>query len=124
MLATYPIKINSTAIPFPTGWSVAPKRLANNYETEAGTRQVVVLRNARTTFSGSWTVSSRWLKKFLEFRALESFTLSVYDVTTSAYADHTVSITDDSFSYELIEGSKRVKNSEGLYRVSFDMEDF
>lgn len=124
MLATYPIKINSTAIPFPTGWSVAPKRLANNYETEAGTRQVVVLRNARTTFSGSWTVSSRWLKKFLEFRALESFTLSVYDASTNAYADYTVSITDDSFSYDLIEGSKRVKNTEGLYRVSFDMEEF
>lgn len=124
MLASYPIKIENNAIPFPKSWSESPKRLANNYETEAGTRQAVILRNARTVFSGSWTVSSRWLKKFKDFRALEHFTLSVYDASTNAYADHTVSITDDSFSYDLIEGSKRVKNTEGLYNVSFDMEEF
>lgn len=124
MLRNKPFSINTTIIPFPDSWSVNPKRVANNFTTEAGTRQAVVVRDSMPTFSGSWTVSSKWLKNFMDWRDEDSLTLSVYDVQTSAFKSYTVSITDDSFQYELIHGSENVRNSEGLYRVSFDMEVF
>ena len=124
MIASYPIKINSNAIPFPETWSENPQRIAKNFRTESGARQLIIKRNTSMTFSGTWKVSSRWLKKFEDIRKLTSFTLSVYDASTNAYKDYTVSVTDDSFNYSLIKGSKRVQNTNGLWEVSFDMEEF
>ena len=38
--------------------------------------------------------------------------------------NYTMEILDDSFSYNLIKNSKRMKNTEGLWRLSFDLEEF
>lgn len=124
MLRNRPISIESVIIPFPKSWSVSPKRVANNYKSESGTRQAVVVRNSMPTFSGSWVVSSKWLKKFLDFRDMDQLALSVWNIQTSEFESYTVSITDDSFQYDLIPGSENVKNTDGLYNVSFDMEVF
>lgn len=124
MLKDYPIKINDTAIPFPRSWSENRTRIANEFQTESGKRKVILVRNARKSWSGSWVVSSTWLKIFEEYRAENTLSLKVYDAVTGGYKNHTVNITDDSFRFDLIEGSKSVGRTNGLYTVSFDMEEF
>lgn len=124
MLSSYPIEINNEAIPFPDTWSENPKKIASQFETEDGHRKVIVKRTGRLAVSASFTVSSRWLKKFMAWRDATSLVLSVYDAKINSYHNYTVDIDPDSFTYELIRHSERVKNTEGLYRLSFDMEEF
>lgn len=124
MLTSYPIKINDTAIPFPDSWEETPKKLASEYETEDGHRIKNVIRVSRHSISASFTVSSSWLKKFMLWRASNSVTVKVYDPSNNGYQSHTMDIADDSFTYELIKGSKRLRNTNGLYRLSFTLEEF
>ena len=124
MLKNYPIKINNTAIPFPKTWSEDRARIATNFQTESGKRKSILVRNARKTWSGSWVVTSSWLKRFEDYRAENTLTLKVYDASTDAYKSHTVSISDESFRFELIEGSEMVGRTNGLYNVSFELEEF
>lgn len=124
MLSEYPIKINDVVIPFPDRWEETPHKIANNFETEAGGRVQLEVRNCRLSVSGEWTVSHRWLKKFMQYRDLNAITIRMYDAVTGDYKSHVMSITEDSFRYSLIDGSKRVKNTEGLWRVSFEAEEF
>lgn len=124
MLSSYPIKINNEAIPFPDSWNENPKKIASQFETESGHRKVLVQRTGRLAISARFTVSSRWLKKFMQWRDAASFTLSKYDAVTGAYTTHTMDIDPESFSYDLVRHSELVKNTEGLYYLSFDMEEF
>ena len=124
MLTTYPIKINNTSIPWPDSWDEHADRVANEFQTEAGTRQKIVVRSKRLTITANFTVSNRWLKKFEEWRDASTLTVSIYDAVSGGYVSHTMEITDDSFSYSLIKNSQRAGNTNGLWRLSFDLEEF
>lgn len=124
MLTSYPIKIDNVSIPFPDSWEETHKRLASEFETEDGHRIKKVIRGSRLSVSASFTVSSSWLKKFMTWRAANSLTVYIYDPTNNGYQSHTMDIADDSFTYELIQGSKRLRNTNGLYRLSFTLEEF
>lgn len=124
MLTSYPIKIDDTAIPFPDTWEETPMKVSNEFETESGYRQKIIVRNSRMRIAASFKVSSRWLKKFEAWRDAAILTVSVYDAQTGAYKNRTMEISDDSFSYSLIQNSKRLANTEGLWRLSFELEEF
>ena len=124
MLTSYPIKINNTVIPFPENWEENPKKISNEFATEAGGRKKIEIRNKRLSVSASFTVSSRWLKQFELWRDASTLTVSIYDAETTAYKNYTMEILDDSFSYNLIKNSKRMRNTDGLWRLSFDLEEF
>lgn len=124
MLSSYPITINNEVIPYPDTWEENPKKITNTFQTEAGGVQKIVTRGYRLCVSCSFTVTSRWLKKFMGFRDANSITVSIYDPNTEAMATHTMFIEDDSFIYERIKDSRYVANTNGLYKLSFDMEAF
>ena len=124
MLTSYPIKINNTAIPFPDSWEENPRKVSTEFMMENGGRKKIGIRNKLMSISAAFTVSSRWLKKFEEWRDASTLTVSIYDALTSAYVNYTMEITDDSFSYSLIKDSKRMANTEGLWRLSFELEEF
>ena len=124
MLTSYPTMFNSTQIPKPDSWEETVEKVVNNFQTESGHRATIVVRSHRLKASGTWTVSSKWLKTFQEFLILNSFTMKLYTAIDQARDDYTVSIQEDSFRYELIKGSERVAGTDGLYRLSFDIEEF
>lgn len=124
MLRNFPIKINNVAIPFPDSWSENPIKTSSEFETEDGHRIKTVKRVTRLSISASFTVSSRWLEKFETWRRDPSLTVMVYDPFNHNYNAHTMDIADDSFSYSLIKGSERASNTNGLYKLSFDLEEF
>lgn len=124
MLTSYPIKINSVAIPFPETWSEKPQKVSHEFSMENGHRKKTEVRNNLLSISASFKVSSRWLKKFEIWRDMYTLTVSIYDAETGAYKDHTMEITDDSFSYNLVKDSKRMANTEGLWALSFELEEF
>lgn len=124
MLKSYPVKINEVSIPFPDSWSESPKKITNSFETEDGHRKVLVVRTERLTASVSYTVSSRWLSWFKYWRRLSSLTVQIYDVTSGAYSTKTMDIVPDSFKYDLVRHSEGIANTEGLWKLSFDLEEF
>ena len=124
MLSSYPITINNEVIPYPDTWGENPKKITNTFETEAGGIQKIVTRASRLSVSCSFTVTSRWLKKFMEYRNANSLTVNIYDPVSNATASHTMFIDDESFVYERIKDSRYVANTNGLYKLSFDMEAF
>lgn len=124
MLTSYPIKINNTVIPFPDSWQVNPIKTSSEFETEDARRIKVVRRTTRMSVSASFTVTSRWLKKFDTWRRSDSLSVRFYDPFMGNYNEFTMDIEDNSFNYSLINGSKRVKNTDGLYTLSFNLEEF
>lgn len=124
MLNSYPITINSEVIPYPDYWEENPKKKTNTFETEAGGITKIVTRSERLCVSCSFTVTSRWLKKFMAYRNANSLTVNIYDPVSNAMVSHTMFIDDESFTYERIKDSRYVANTNGLYKLSFDMEAF
>lgn len=124
MLNSYPYKINNIAIPYPDSWSEKPKKLANTFETEAGTMKKIIVRTSKLSISASFTVTSFWLKKFQQFRDMDVLTLSKFNAQAGGYSDYTVCIDDESFEYDLITASRFANNTNGLYRLSFNLEEY
>lgn len=124
MYRHFPILIESTSIPFPDSWEETAQKITTEFETENGHRKLVVVRSARMSFRGTFTVTNRWLKKFRTWRNMDAVGLSVYDAKTDAYKTYTVSFREDSFRYTLIKGSERMTLTDGLYNLSFELEEF
>lgn len=124
MLTSFPILMASKEVPFPDSWQENPQRVSNSFEMENGGRKKIGIRTKLMSISASFTVTSRWLEYFQYLRDQSSFVVSIYDAQVGGYQNYVMEITDDSFSYDLIKNSKRVKNTDGLWRVSFDLEEF
>lgn len=123
MLKDYPYKINGTVIPYPDSWRQNPQKLANDFQTEDGRTQRIIIRDSKLTIDASFTVTSFWLKKFLQYRESDAVVVSAYDPVTDAYATYTCFIEDDSFSYDMIPASRYAQNTNGLYKLSFTLQE-
>lgn len=125
MLSSYPTQINGETIPFPDTWSENPQKIVNQFETEAGGLKHIVIRSSRLSVpDASFTVTSRWLKKFLQFRDLNQLTVTIYNAVTDSMTNHTMFIDPESFSYELVHESRYAQNTNGIYKLSFSIEEF
>ena len=124
MLSSYPITINNEVIPYPDTWEENPRKKTNTFETESGNIQKIITRTSRLCVSCSFTVTSRWLKKFMGYRDADSITVNIYEPRSEVMGTYTMFIDDESFHYELIKASRYAANTNGLYKLSFDMEAF
>lgn len=124
MLTSYPILINSDAIPFPDSWQENPNKIVSGFEMENGGRATIVKRSSRLSISASFTVTNRWLEKFEHYRGMSTLTVSIYDAEVGNYVNHTMEIVPESFTYNLIRHSERVRNTQGLWSLSFELEEF
>jgi hypothetical protein len=124
MLSSYPTQINGETIPFPDTWSENPQKIVNQFETEAGGLKHIVIRSSRLSADASFTVTSRWLKKFLQFRNLDQLTVTIYNAVSDSRTSHTMFIDPESFSYELVHESRYAQNTNGIYKLSFSIEEF
>ena len=123
MLTTYPIKINNVTIPFPDSWSETPMKAGNRFETEDGGIRQIITRTKRLTASASFTVTSRWLKNFMTYRDANTLSVDIYDPVSGSSVNHTMFIVYDSFTYELIPEFRHASGTEGLWKLSFDLEE-
>lgn len=124
MLSSYPTQINGETIPYPDSWSENPQKIVNQFETEAGGLKHIVIRSSRLSADASFTVTSRWLKKFLQFRNLDQLTVTIYNAVSDSRTSHTMFIDPESFSYELVHESRYAQNTNGIYKLSFSIEEF
>lgn len=116
------ILFNQTEIPFPKTWVENPQKLKNTFTTEAGTEVDLIVRAKKLVVSASTTCLDDTLKTYFQFRDMNSFTLTKYDPLTKSSTTATVRMTD--FNYGLVEKSHNLTATNGVWQVSYNLEEF
>lgn len=122
MLKDYPIYFDDTKLFTPKEWNESFDVIESTSQTEAGTDQVIVIRTDKLSVSASFQCSSRWAAKFAEFRDQDSIEVKSYDLKAQDYKTRTMRIRNFKSTPE--ENSEKTNNTNGLYTISFDLEEY
>lgn len=122
MLNEYPTYFNTFELPFTKKWSEDYDTIEEVNTSEAGTDIVDVARYNKLSVSCSIGCLSTMAKQLMAFSEMSYFTLKKYDILTEAYKEYTVRMRD--FKVDRIEQSESVTVSNGLWKVSFKLEEF
>ena len=122
MLHDFPILINNEVIPEPITWTETSNVIENVNTTEAGTDQVSVTRYDKLSVSCSFQCTSTWAKKLKEFSLEAQLEISIYDLIFEDYRLRYMRIR--GFKAEPVKNSQRTRNTNGLWEVSFNLEEF
>lgn len=114
-------KFNTTEILRPISWSETANVIENVQTSEAGTDIINVTRYDKLTISAEFGCSATWAKTFREFSLLDTFTLTRYNVITGADENRTVRMRN--YSQTLIKDSETITGQNGLYSITFDLEE-
>ena len=121
MLADYPMYFDDDRILNPTEWSEDFEVVENVNQTEAGTDIHVVTRYDKMTVKAKFYVTDKWAKLFKQYSKKPSFVLRKYDVLTEDYEERTVVLR--GLSIERLSKSEKIAISNGIYAVSFNLEE-
>ena len=122
MLKNYPIKFDGVAIFTPSSWEEESSVVENVNETEAGTDQIIVTRYDKLSVSASFQCSSAWAGRFKAYSKQSEITVSLYDIETHAYKNRSMRLR--SFKAAPVEHSEKNSGTDGLWTVSFTLQEF
>ena len=108
---------------FPTSMTRNSNNVEQSMITEDGHTKVIVSRMDKQSISMAFTCSSAWVKKFKQFRMMQYFLFKAYDPI--AEGDQTREVRMTNYSESLIKNSHTVDStvSQGLWNVSFTLEE-
>lgn len=117
------MKFNETTILFPTSMDRNSNDIEQEFITESGKTQVISSRKDKQSISMTFTCSSARMKTFKEFYMLDYFTLTEYDSITNR--DQTRTVRMKNYKESFIPKSNTVDSSvsQGLWNVSFTLEE-
>jgi hypothetical protein len=121
MLADYPIYFDDDVILNPKEWKESSTVIENVSQTEAGTDIHVVTRYDKLTVQATFNVTDKWAKLFKQYSKKPSFILRRYDVLAEDYEERRVVIR--GLNIERLEKSEKIAISNGVYTVSFNIEE-
>lgn len=116
------ILFNSTHMPWPNSWVENPEKMKNTFTTEAGTEIDLIVREERLSVSVGYVCLDDLLQTLMSFRDMGSFSLTRYNPRTKTNQTKTVRIAD--FNYELVRKSATLSGQNGVWKVSFNLEEF
>lgn len=122
MLKNYPPKFNGTEIPWPTKWEESSSVVEIVNETEAGTDQINVIRYDKLSVAAGFNVTSFWASRLKTYSRQGVISVHLFDVEENGYKERTMRIRD--FSMNMVENSEKKKETNGLWEVSFNLEEF
>lgn len=115
---------DSTPVPFTKKQTISYTNKQNENETEGGHTIIQTIRKGVFHMSVSTRCLSSVVKIYREFAAKDSFVLSYFDTATETTATKTVHMED--YSESLVEKTQIFDASvtNGIYDVSFTLEEF
>lgn len=122
MLKDYPVTFDGVEVMQWSRWEENREVIENTYQTEAGTDQVDVVRYGKLSVSCQYRCHDEWLRIFTDFSERDSIEVSSYDTKQAMSTVKIMRIRD--FKAEPIENSERVSNTNGVWNVSFKLEEF
>jgi len=118
----YPICFDDTTLFWPSKWQESYEVVETQNTTEAGTDQIIVTRYDKLSVSCEFQCSDLWAAVFAAFRDQDSISVKLYDLKTKGYITRTMRIRN--FKISLAENSEKLSMLNGLYTVSFELQEF
>lgn len=122
MLKEYPVKINGISIIQASSWQEDRGVIEHIYQTEAGTDQISVTRYDKMQIKASYRCRDTWYARFLTFSLEDSLLVEMFDPIQKGYMSRTMRMRD--FQSKLIENSEHLQGTNGIWDVSFSLEEF
>ena len=120
----YPIILNNIPYKYFKTWQITRNDYVVTHETEGGVQEDVVSRKGRKSISVSVTCLQPLVAGLLSLAELDEFEASLYDPAIDDYDTITVRIGAGSMSYGLVEKSADLKTVNGVWQVTFTLEEF
>lgn len=120
----YPIVLDNVEYQYFKVWNTTRNDYVTTHETEAGTQEDVVTRKGRLSISVSVTCLQPLLASLLSLADMDEFEAKIYNPATDDYDTIDVRIGAGSMSYNLKTGSADLSAVNGVYEVSFTLEEF
>ena len=120
----YPIVLNNVEYQYFKTWNITRNDYVTTHETEGGTQEDVVTRKGRRSIGVTVTCLQPLVAQLIALAELDEFEAKIYDVATNQYVTISVRVGTGSMSYDLKEGSARLHEVNGVYKVSFTLEEF
>jgi hypothetical protein len=120
----YPIILNGVSYKYFKTWNTKRNDYVATHETEAGTQEDVISRKGRKSISVSVTCLQPLLANLIGLADLDEFEASIYDAVADDYDTMDVRIGAGSMSYNLVSGSADLTAVNGVWNVSFTLEEF
>ena len=122
-LKNFPIKFDTTALPFPTAWKQTHNKVQTLLQSEGGSDLIQSIRKGKLHIDAQFAIADDiWVKFFSQYDKKDSFTLSQYSPVTSAYEERTVRM--ESFSYSSRRKSEELTAVTAVWDVTFSLEEF
>lgn len=122
MLTTYPILLDNVTLPFPSGWAEKYETIETINQTEAGTDSIEVTRYDKLSVSVSTTCIQSLATSLAGLRDKDVIVMKTYDLKTNAYKERNVRMRN--FKASLVKDSHRLAVTNGVWQISFDLEEF
>lgn len=120
----YPIYLNNETYQYFKTWNTSLKDSVTTHETESGKQEDVTTRRGRRSISVSVKCLQPLLAKLLALQELDEFEAEIYDPAIDDYDTMNVRIGAGSMSYALVEKSANLEAVNGVWEVSFTLEEF
>lgn len=120
----YPIILNGVTYKYFKTWNVKRNDCVTTHETEGGTQEDVVIRKGRRSIGVTVTCLQPLVAQLVALADLDEFVAQVYDAAIGSYTTMNVRVAANSMSYNLVEGSADLSAVNGVYAVSFTLEEF
>lgn len=120
----FPIYLDGVAYQYFKTWSITRNDYVTTHETEAGTQEDVVSRKGRRSIAVTVTCLQPLLAGLIGLAEKDEFEVRIYDPATDDYATMDMRIAANSFNYGLKEKSAKLTTTNGVWNVSFTLEEF
>lgn len=120
----YPIVLNDVEYQYFKTWNIKLNDSVTTHETEGGTQEDVTTRRGRKSIGISVTCLQPLVAQLVALNDLDDFEAKIYNVLTNDYVTITVRVAPNSMTYSLKEKSANLSAVNGVWQVSFTLEEF
>jgi hypothetical protein len=120
----FPIILNGVEYKYFKTWNIKRNDYIMTHDTEGGTQEDVVTRKGRKSIGVTVTCLQPLLAGLIALAELDEFEAEVYDPATNGYDTILVRVGAGSMSYSLKEKSAKLTTTNGVWSVSFTLEEF
>ena len=116
------LKVNDIYLPLPDeNLQFTSEKVKKEYESEAGTTVVSIIRDSKLTIKGNWTLSGKWMNIFRSFFVLDIVEVECFYPSNTSLRKINCQFQIDSESH--IKRSKQQLNVDGLYKVGVTIKE-
>lgn len=120
----YPIVLNNVEYQYFKTWGITRNDYITTHETEGGTQEDVIARKGRRSIAVTVTCFQSLLSGLIGLADMDEFEAKIYDPAANGYVTINVRIGANSMSYSLKEKSANLETTNGVWQVSFTLEEF